>query len=324
MPTVKFFPDAHIESTSVDGVVSRQTGSPGEAFSTIRNGAGTNAQDGSSPDIVGIHSRNTDLWDIIYRPILLVDTSSIPPSAPITLATFNIHISSHFDQFAQTYAINVFSSTPASNIALVAADYSQLGTTPLATKKTIDSLANDTWETFTFNAAGIAAINKGGITKLGLREANFDAPNTTPTWEGPALSANVSYKSADNPDSTLKPYLEVTYPSYATAGFNWIDQRKEYYGDANNEKRSIEGTDTGVNATGGFSSIDGTYYVYIDGNGDKRRQQGYKLGATGKTPGFVSIAGSHKHYIDAFGDERYLPIGAGAGAEIFNKALFNG
>ncbi len=204
----------YTDAASVDGEVRRsfEDGQISESFSTIRNGAGTNSDDSSSPMELRVETDVVeDKWDRIKRILMLFPTTDIPVGAVILSVGLYIHITSHADQFTQTYAINVYSSNPASDTALIAADYGTLGTTPFATEKAISTLVNGAWTSFALNAAGRAAIIKGGITKLGLREANFDAPNNTPSWQGANLAAAVSIKTSENPDSTKRPYLKVTY-----------------------------------------------------------------------------------------------------------------
>ena len=66
----------------------------------------------------------------------------------------------------------------------------------------------DGYYDFILNATGLAAISKTGITKIGLRESAYDAPNIAPPWvSGHGRTLYIRY--AD--DGSYKPKLVITY-----------------------------------------------------------------------------------------------------------------
>ncbi|GAJ16043.1 unnamed protein product, partial [marine sediment metagenome] len=102
---------------------------------------------------------------------------------------------------------------PASNTALVAGDYNSLGTTPYATEITYANFetgtpgnAND----FTLNASGKASISTTSASRFGLREADYDAPNSEPDMDGGAYIADF-YLHTTEKGVGYKPKLVVTY-----------------------------------------------------------------------------------------------------------------
>ena len=88
--TGTFYPDAHTESSSVDGWVSAEEGE-GVSWSTIRNHIGTYANDSSTTASITLASHGTtNEWYILRRGIVLFDTSSLPDDAVITSATLSL------------------------------------------------------------------------------------------------------------------------------------------------------------------------------------------------------------------------------------------
>jgi len=86
--------------------------------------------------------------------------------------------------------INVYSSSPVSNIALEAGDFDSLGSIAYCDSAiTYDSWVTDDYNDFTLNAAGIAAVSKTAVSKFGLRNANYDVAETPPSWLSFSASA---------------------------------------------------------------------------------------------------------------------------------------
>uniref|UniRef100_A0A6M3IZN6 Putative tail protein n=1 Tax=viral metagenome TaxID=1070528 RepID=A0A6M3IZN6_9ZZZZ len=162
-----------------------------------------------------IWSSNTNnKWANIWRAILLFDISALPPYAAITGIIASLYgYSTLGANFGST--LNWYSSNPASNIAVVAADFDQVGTTAFATAIAaadfnVGTPGNST--DWTFNAAGIAAAQTAsdgdGILKLSFRE-NHDATNTPPAWEASKGGGCVPWSS--DKGIGYKPKLVVTY-----------------------------------------------------------------------------------------------------------------
>lgn len=186
--TATYYPDAHPESSSVDGHVHHQDNI--SDWATLRDGAGTYSDDDDDKDYVAHFecAFTTNKYDVVGRGIFLFDTSEIPDDATIISAVLHLYTTSRFN-YRDTWLdakVNIYTSNPASNTALVGGDFDSLGTTPLCDTDTpytdLGTLANPKWNTFTLNAAGLAAISKTGITKLGTREVTYDVGNIAPAW----------------------------------------------------------------------------------------------------------------------------------------------
>lgn len=166
--TSTFNPDANVETTSVDGTASRE--GVNEPFATIVAGAGTNASDGGSntedtPYLVSSASLNN--FQILRRSFFLFDTSSLPDGAVITnavLSTYGTASSTKANQLGDA-DFHIASSNPASNTAIVAADYAARGSTSFGSIS-FSAFGTDQYNDIILNATGIAAITKTGVSKF--------------------------------------------------------------------------------------------------------------------------------------------------------------
>lgn len=217
-----FYPDGDPEDTSVDGVVTSQHASGlGVNWTTLLDTVGpfTEASDTagvmSTFSILGDSTENK--WRNFPRSILLFDTSVIPDAVNITSARLVLTGNDKTDGVCSSQlALNVYSSNPVSDTALNITDYLTLGTTAYS-DTSIGYAGWEIWETpdwdgeneWIFNATGIAAIVKDGITKLGIRCAYWDVAENVPAWgSGLGYYVNVSSKTAD---SSVAPMLVVTW-----------------------------------------------------------------------------------------------------------------
>lgn len=211
-----FNPDANVETTSVDGLAQRHD--VDEVFSTIRNGAGTYAADA---DISEIHFRvlastTTNQYAAITRSFLLFDTSSIPDNDTIDSAVLSVFGGTPLTStFGGTVKVDTVS--PASNTALVAADYNIANHGMVSQSDTTLNIAS--WNTaafndLTLNATGRGNVSKTGISKFGMK-TSFDMDNTAPTWS----SADASRVNGNFAESANDPKLVVNH-SAAVVGMN--------------------------------------------------------------------------------------------------------
>jgi len=178
-----FYPDAGSGNTTVDGMVRRYVPPGGKGWADIHDGAGTHALDSTNAygavfagDASGIYT--------IYRMIYTFDTSSLPDDCTISSTTLSFHgiPGAVYDTWTWKFSINIYSSNPASNNALILADYDKndFGTTPFCDTAMVYADYNTTgYYDFELNANGMAAISKTGITKLAERIVN-DATDTDP------------------------------------------------------------------------------------------------------------------------------------------------
>lgn len=92
----------------------------------------------------------------------------------------------------------------------------------------------------------------------------------------------------------------------------WVEGTKLAYIDGSRQKRTKEGTLTGI--TGKLAGLSGIkpndiHFYYIDSSGNGRKIAGTKEGATGKTSGQIGVNANYPTklaYIDGYGDEEHI------------------
>lgn len=222
--TTTVYPDANVESTSVDAYMVRNNGGGGstEAFSTIRAGAGTGSDDTAASSIAadlfaGSGAANT--YQTLYRAIYVFDTSSIPDTDSISAATISVcSRSTKVDQLGGNGAVGITDGTSASNTAIANSDFESntSGTRNADTDIDVGSWAADSvYNDWTLNATGIANISKTGVSKF-TTKLGFDIDNTTTglTWGSSGEILARSY-NADKAGTSCDPKLVVTHAAAA-------------------------------------------------------------------------------------------------------------
>jgi hypothetical protein len=208
-----FYPDANPETSSVDGYVN-QSDYNGTTWASIHDGAGNEVND-SIDDwaIAEIYADDeSNKWRMIRKAIFLFDTSSLDDNAIISAATLSLYGGSAYpkaDPAGWLPTINIYSSNPASNTALVGSDYATLGTTAFCNTPITYAAWSQAYNDFALNTTGIAAISKTGVSKFGAREAKYDVANSAPTWSNAALSYFGVFFAEKG--TGYKPKLVVTY-----------------------------------------------------------------------------------------------------------------
>ncbi len=191
-------------------------------WADVHDGSGNISSDIDTLDTVEVVSgSNTDRFTRIIRGILLFDTSSIGSGATITAASLGLYIDSTASDFALN--LDMVGVTPGSNSAVADSDYGQFGTTKYATSRLVSGFIASMYNAIELNATGIAAIDKEGITKIGLR-ISADTADSPPTWIATS-SDSVTYGSSDNADSGKHPYLEVVYTGGGGGGGGGVPRR---------------------------------------------------------------------------------------------------
>lgn len=208
-----FYPDADTESTSVDGNMQRtQPNDETSSWSDMQSGAGTQADDSAPVITLEMFTHSTaGRWSYLTRAILLFNTSDLS-GLTLTSATIGVvlYAGGVTDDFSQTCELVL--STPASNTALVAADYTELGTALQATGKALSSYTAGPgagYQDITLSATGLGNISKTSITKLGFRFSG-DVSNTEPTSPGGSERSRLQiYSAEETHGSDIRPKLTV-------------------------------------------------------------------------------------------------------------------
>jgi len=217
MATLTVYPEAGSggSNVSVDAYVRRYN-TAGETWATIHDSAVATAvvKDAETTLFTEIYSKGSSTdWIGLARSIFTMDTSSLGASATVNSAVFSVIPSSKTDNAGISPDMNVFSSSPADSNDVVAGDYDSLGTTPFSTAKAYADIVIASYNDFTLNASGLAAISLTGITELGLRNENYDADNVEPLHPGGLsnLQSRVLGYFADSTGTTNDPKLVIDY-----------------------------------------------------------------------------------------------------------------
>lgn len=215
--TSTFYPEAGVEVASVDGNARRE--GVDVAFATLRAGAGTAASDSeqelTSPYLAA--SATTDQFQRLIRSFFLFDTSAISDTDVISAATLSVDGDTDFTGVTKDNDIgdpdfHIVASAPASNTALVAADFQTVSFTSFG------SVAYASWgdpyNDITLNASGIANISKTGTSKFaGILSWDLN-DSFTGTWSGSATSY-FAVEYAENTGTSLDPKLVVVHAAGA-------------------------------------------------------------------------------------------------------------
>lgn len=188
-----------------------------ESWGTILAGAGTGSDVNNdvTPGFRVVTSAVLNQFTTNVRAIMLFDpfTLGIPSNAIIsstTPPTLQIFTGVPADTPGNTNTV-ISTSSPASNITLVNADYSQVGTTAYSNLLPMLSLTTDGYSTWTFNATGIAAmqalVGTSNLLKLSILTEN-DRTATQPSWSAASaiINADMKYSNATNPPILTIPY----------------------------------------------------------------------------------------------------------------------
>ena len=158
-------------------------------------------------------------WDALDRDIILFDASPIADTDDVTSVTMSVWGTSKLDNFPTPLAMNmdIYTSTPASTSNLVAADFQQVGSVS-QTGGAVITYANFTlgaYNDFVFNATGRSNVSKTGISKFGIRNANYDVSTNVPLWQD-AGTTYMQMNTADVAGTANDPKLVVVHTAVAS------------------------------------------------------------------------------------------------------------
>lgn len=215
--TSTFFPAAGANSP-VDGEVIRN--GQDVIWSTLRSGAGNASSDtGAEIDISHVDANaTTNQYRGIERGIFLYDTSAIDDADAIDSATLSLYVTVKTNDHSGEASVNsasvIVASTPASDNALVDADYSQLGSTDFGRTQKQADLTLNAYEDVALNSSGLSNISKTGLSKFGATSGwdfdNLDPHNNGIIWASGGMQ-RIQVSSADVAGTTQDPKLVVEH-----------------------------------------------------------------------------------------------------------------
>lgn len=219
MSSITVYPDPDPETSTTDG----WTGVSGQSETwagliALNPGDDAVATDADANFFWIQSTATTDRFGRLRRGgMYLFDTSAIGDTDTIDSAIFSVKGNgSKTDALAIAPNVNVYSASPATNTNIIAADFNDYGSTAFCDSAiTYAGWDTGAYNNFTLNANGKAAVSKTGITKLSLRNANYDVAALAPTWADSA-SSNIGGIFADTADTTSDPKLVVEYSAGAS------------------------------------------------------------------------------------------------------------
>jgi hypothetical protein len=211
----EFNPDAHVESTSVDGYCIRSIPTTGGTWDNIREGVGTGSDsDNATGNViyVGMNSNDTLFADLVRCPFLF-DIHTLGVGSEIESVIESIYGGEKYNNISLSPIANIYSCVLDSNTDIIASDYNYAnwGITPYSDNITYADWNETGFNPFTYNAAGIAVVDaaKTGILCTGVRETAYDVPDSQPPHVETTNAVAMGCVFADN--GSNKPKLVVTY-----------------------------------------------------------------------------------------------------------------
>jgi len=219
LSTLIFFSEPDPEIASVDGTLRRTAN---ESWAAKIAGAGTYSNDAETSANYSLGAACTSAegtpWTYLYRVVFLFDTSDLPSDCTVVSAEMSFCVKTKENTFTNQkapFGIYLVASAPASDTALGISDFQTMGTTNFGTAGiAYDDVSTTVYNTITLNTAGLAAISKTGVTKLGLRLAYDGLVAATPGWENSKYCRYYIYY-ADDAITYMQPKLKVVF-KYAT------------------------------------------------------------------------------------------------------------
>lgn len=203
---ISYLPQVHLAITTFNTLTTggEELGNTDAVFSTCRDAAS-----GSEVNVTNnLRCGHNGSVFVIRRMVQRWDTSSLTALATITNVDVSIYIvAAGINQ--STTSCDIVSSN-ATDGAIIASDYAQLGTTSYS-NVALSTLVDTVRSIFTLDASGRAQINKTGNTRLGARIA-LDRANTSP-------GANDNYFNWGGMAEANPPQLIITYTVPAIGGF---------------------------------------------------------------------------------------------------------
>jgi hypothetical protein len=253
-----------------------------DVFSTVRNALGvtvtTNAQ---SVYHATMASTTSNQFKAIYRPMFYLNTSAIGSGKTVTSATLTVYSVSELHGLGYAY-YGVTGVTPITPGTVSLGDYSNFSDTLLS--DTINSSAfavSSEFQNFTFNSAGLSAINPTGWSSFMIRNY-WDIPNSfNGTW---ASGATTQIRISTAEASGKVPFLTIVYttsegdttppkaitgltnttPNSTSVSFSWTNPTDADYNRLNVYRGNTwyENVSNGSTSTSWYSLTNNTVYFF--------------------------------------------------------------
>ena len=237
-------------STSVKEIYNTQTN---KTFTYMRNGNGGGSGTSAAVRLRSANNLLSDEYNLMSRIIAMINTATVPDTATITKAVFYGYVSSSGKTSALgSPSYGITGVNPGTPGTVANGDY-QLFTNTLYSDTNVTNAGAwlGTYNSWEFNTAGLAAINKTGWTNTVIRMAPWDIDNDTTglTWAASQATTYIYFVGPGESGGWDKdPYLYIEYTMPITT----------YPVTAINETRILPNSDTKLPPTGSTLSINAT------------------------------------------------------------------
>lgn len=197
MTTTTFYPNTDEANMVLDTPTSRN----GNPATSIRGGTDSYIQS------------NYNAGNILTeRDFSNIDTSALTSSASISSAEFGVY---GFGSSGSSTTYNITGGNFSDSLTVN--DFSSFYDTKFSTDIAIASWNTSGYNVFTLNSDGKGAISKTGLTKIIVRNANYDIANVSPSGYAYVAFYNVTKSGTSN-----DPYLSVTYTTVTANTSNFF------------------------------------------------------------------------------------------------------
>lgn len=212
MDELTFRPDAHTETTSCDGHIIYPA-TPTISWQELLDKTSAAPYDEDTTSSVSIKNDvyNPGYWVWISRGYVMFDTSELVDNDVITSAYLELYGSSKADIGSIAPNINIYTVTTSGETELINTDFNKanFGVAICNTPITYSGWSITGWNRFVLNSDGLNAISRTGVTKIGIRNANYDVAEVEPSWADTILSSLRWYNADQGVD--YAPRLVVNY-----------------------------------------------------------------------------------------------------------------
>lgn len=180
------------------------------AYSTMRAAAGDTVDRTSTVAYIRLTaSSTTDVYNYMDRAGLVFNTSEIPDTATIDSVTLSLYAVAKTNGLGSPdFGITAFA--PANEASIAAGDYDSFGGTELATAISYAGITAATYNIWTFNADGKAAISKTGNTKIMVRDSWDIANSFGGSWSS-AANTQLRIATVEDASGEKDPYITINY-----------------------------------------------------------------------------------------------------------------
>lgn len=208
--TADFKPQPGISDTAIDAHC-RAVAGPDGSWASIHGATYSTPINDYYVIQAGVYAGNTpDTWTWLWRGIISVDLSTIPPGSLFEAAALHTTKQQNYRNFDLVPSYALFPAAPDDPGHIVSGDYARVGATPLTLALDYNEIAATYRPIFIFNSDGLDYLQGGRVNSLSLRNANWDAPNIEPPWFR-RTNCNYYAYSADNTNRDRDPFYRITW-----------------------------------------------------------------------------------------------------------------